>query len=73
MKKDSPNFVDCETMIDLGFSGLETYWKPSAIVNLIDFIMKKKAKVDRAAIKANEKLETELKSKINQQESTVNQ
>ena len=28
VEKSSPDFVDCDTFIDLGFSGLDAYWKP---------------------------------------------
>ena len=38
--KGSPDFKDCETTINLGFSGLEAYWKPQSIVNLLEFINK---------------------------------
>ena len=28
VEKSSPDFIDCDTFIDLGFSGLDAYWKP---------------------------------------------
>ena len=36
--KDSPDFNNCETLIDLGFSGLVFYWKPQTMINLLEFI-----------------------------------
>ena len=41
--KDSPDFVDCETFVTLGFSGLVAYWKPQAMLNLLEFIKENKA------------------------------
>lgn len=43
VEKDSPQFVDCETMIDIGFSGLVFYWKPQTMVNLLEFIVSQKS------------------------------
>ena len=37
LDKESEEFVDCETMISLGFSGLEFFWKPKTIANLYEF------------------------------------
>jgi hypothetical protein len=36
--KTSPDFRDCETFINLGFSGLVAYWKPQTMLNLLEFL-----------------------------------
>ena len=36
--KKSPKYVDCTTIISLGFSGLTAYWKPKTMINLVQFI-----------------------------------
>jgi len=38
IEKTSSKFRDCETLVNLGFSGLEAYWKPQMMVNLLEFI-----------------------------------
>ena len=38
LDKKSPQYTDCETIIDLGFSGLTAYWKPKTMINLVQFI-----------------------------------
>ena len=38
LSKDCPEYIDCETLIDIGFSGLIAYWKPQTMVNLLEFI-----------------------------------
>lgn len=44
MDKDSPDFNNCETLIDLGFSGLVFYWKPQTMINLLEFIQQNAGK-----------------------------
>ena len=49
VSKISPKFKDCETMIKLGFSGLEVYWKPQSILNLLEFINTNKPSMGRSS------------------------
>ena len=66
--KESPNFDDCETFIDLGFSGLVAYWKPQTMLNLLEFINENKpAKRAEKQPAANEsdKLDRDLDDRIN--------
>ena len=68
LDKGSPEFVDCETMINLAFSGLEAYWKPNTIVNLLEFVKKnnKPAESSTTTADANQKFETQLNKVINE-------
>ena len=42
LDKKSPQYTDCDTIINLGFSGLTAYWKPKTMINLVQFINQEK-------------------------------
>ena len=68
MAKESPNFFDCETYINLGFSGLVAYWKPQTMLNLLEFINENRpAKRNDTQSSASEnKLDRDLDERIRQ-------
>ena len=72
IEKTSPNFSDCESYIDLGFSGLEAYWKPQAMLNLLEFINENQAQPRRTNTSKKTKLDKDLdKFQQSQREALV--
>ena len=64
VEKTSPEFRDCETFINLGFSGLEAYWKPETMINFLEFFIKNKSKVAKQK-ETDKQLDVALKNEIN--------
>ena len=69
IEKSSPDFVDCDTFIDLGFSGLVAYWKPQSMINLLKFIDSHKPKETEPSPEASAstvELDMDLKQRIHE-------
>ena len=61
--KKSPKYVDCETIINLGFSGLTAYWKPKTMINLVQFINQEQIKETKKKETKDRNLQLEIDRK----------